>query len=99
MQNLNIQIKDELLPVFMKMIAGFGNDIIVEKLEDNIFNSEEEHWENHCENEDEYWEYDDCEIEEDDSWNGLYNSLGGNGEPMYLGDGMWINSRGIDHWD
>lgn len=29
MQNLNIQIKDELLPVFMKMIAGFGNDIVV----------------------------------------------------------------------
>lgn len=29
MQNLNIQIKEELLPVFMKMIAGFGNDIVI----------------------------------------------------------------------
>lgn len=31
MQTLNIQIKDELLPVFMKMIAGFGNDIVIDE--------------------------------------------------------------------
>lgn len=28
MQTINLQIKDELLPVFMKIIAGFGNDIV-----------------------------------------------------------------------
>lgn len=30
MQQFTIQIKDELLPVFMKMIAGFGNDIVID---------------------------------------------------------------------
>lgn len=29
MQNFNVQIKDELVPVFMKMIAGFGQDIVI----------------------------------------------------------------------
>ncbi|MDO4449408.1 MAG: hypothetical protein Q4B79_00415 [Moraxella sp.] len=29
MQNFNVQIKDELVPVFMKMIAGFGQDIMI----------------------------------------------------------------------
>lgn len=29
MQNFNVQIKDELVPVFLKMIAGFGQDIVV----------------------------------------------------------------------
>lgn len=29
MQTLSVQIKDELVPVFMKMIAGFGQDIVI----------------------------------------------------------------------
>ncbi len=29
MQNFNVQIKDELVPVFLKMIAGFRQDIVV----------------------------------------------------------------------
>ena len=32
MQQFTIQIKDELLPVFMKMIAGFGNDIVIDDI-------------------------------------------------------------------